>query len=162
MKPVFDEILGVFKDVKGLIHAPSYRAMEEMADVIGNSRIITHGSDNFQQKLEEFYARTDNAVFMSPICQQGVDFKNDRARFQVITRVPYLNAGDEFISMKMAKDFAWYNYQSLIIFGQQIGRINRGPEDWGHTILMDERFNKYIARNSKILPKWLKDAIIFR
>ena len=110
-------------------------------------------------RLQEFYASAGNQVYVSPTCQEGVDFKNDRARFQVILRIPYMNAGDEFIAMKLKTDFAWYNYQALITFGQQTGRINRSEKDFGVTILMDSRFPKFIGKNKSRLPKWFRDSI---
>jgi Rad3-related DNA helicase len=120
---------------------------------------MTHSPDDSQQRLTEFYAMTGNQVYVSPTCQEGVDFKFDRARFQIITRIPYMNAGDEFIKMKMNKDFSWYNYQAMITFGQQTGRINRSEKDFGVTILMDERFPKFIRKNKAKFPKWMLDSI---
>ncbi len=152
-------VLGIFKDVKGLIHVPSYRAGFDIMTVMREPRLMSHDPQDAAQRLREFYGRNDNSVYVSPTCQEGVDFKEDRARFQVILRIPYMNAGDEFIKMKMGKDFAWYNYQALITFGQQTGRINRSEKDFGITILMDERFPKFIARNRRWLPKWLTDGI---
>lgn len=152
-------ILAVFKDVKGLIHVPSYRAAVDIVSAMGDSRLVTHIPEDTQQRLNEFYARTDNAVFVSPVCAEGVDFKFDRARFQVILRIPYMNAGDNFVAMKLKSDFSWYNYQALITFGQQTGRVNRSEKDFGVTILMDSRFPDFIRKNSKKLPKWLLDSI---
>lgn len=152
-----------FPDVKGLIHAPSYDAAFELTRnlvMAGNDRIVSHTKDDFQTRLKEFYDSKGNDVFISPVCQQGVDFKGDRARFQIILRVPYGNAGDEFMSYKVSNDFPWYNYQALVVFGQQIGRVNRSENDFGVTILLDERFPKFIKKNRNKLPKWVMDAII--
>lgn len=156
------KIMNVFKDVKGLIHAPSYDAAEEIASWLPAERVMVHNRHDFQQKLEEFYASDKPLVFISPVCQQGVDFKGDRARFQIITRIPYLNTSDKFVEHKVQNDFLWYNYKALVVFGQQIGRVNRSEDDYGATFLLDERFNRFISRNSSKLPKWLRDAIIYK
>lgn len=157
------KIMDVYHDRKGLIHAPSYSSARYLESLLNSERIITHTPQNFMTTLSRFCKdTTSNDVLLSPTCQQGVDFKDDIARFQIIIRVPYLSTEDEFISYMMKKDFSWYNYQSLIIFGQQIGRVVRGPKDWGHTYLLDSRFKRYLQRNSKILPGWLKDAIQFK
>jgi len=113
-------------------------------------------------KLEEFYKASGNRVFLSPNCSQGVDFKQDRARFQIILRVPYLNTQDPFLAYKVANDFPWYNHQALVTFGQQIGRVNRSEDDFGVTILVDDRFPKFIKKNSLYLPKWVKDSIRYK
>lgn len=153
-------LLEKFHDVKGLIHVPSYMAGTELQNAMKNKRLVSHGQMDFQKSIEHFYKSKGNKVFISPICQQGVDFKEDRARFQLILRIPYLNTGDAFIERKVKTDFPWYNYHALVVFGQQIGRINRSETDFGVTILMDDRFPDFIRRNNNVLPKWLTRAII--
>lgn len=157
-------LLEIFSDVKGLIHTPSYHASRTLFNALKDTnRIITHEKDNFQEVLRDFFEdESGTDVLLSPICQQGVDFKYARARFQIILRVPYLNTSDPFVEHKVKNDFPWYNYQAMVIFGQQTGRINRAEDDFGATILMDERFTKFLSKNSGTLPKWLKDAIIYR
>lgn len=154
-------VMGVFKDDKGLIHAPSYLAGLTLYNALKDTgRVIKHDKDNFQQTLFDFYESDEPLILISPTCQQGVDMKGDRSRFQIILRVPYPSTTDKLMAKKVKEDFPYYNYQALITFGQQIGRINRSEDDFGATILMDSRFNQFIARNKGVLPKWLLDAII--
>lgn len=155
-------ILEIFKNDKGLIHAPSYSAAARIVAALDSPRVHSHEPQDFQHNLGEFFSSKGNGVFVSPVCQQGVDFKEDRARFQIIVRVPYANAGSAFVSDKMKKDFSWYNYQALIVFGQQVGRVNRSPDDFGATFLLDDRFPGFIQKNKSLLPKWLTDAIIVK
>lgn len=156
------KILDKIPNEKGLIHAPSYIAAEMLTAVLkakGYSRVVTHNRDTAQDALLAFYASEQPLVLISPTCQQGVDFNNDRARFQVILRVPYLNAGDKFINAMMKEDFSWYNLQALRIFGQQLGRINRHEKDYGVTILVDSRFDRFIQSNKRYLPDDVLSAI---
>ncbi len=154
-------IMNTHIGVKGLLHAPSYTVAHALCERLGE-RMVTHDQDNFQEKLAEFYASDKPLVFVSPICQQGVDFKYDRARFQMIVRVPYLNTSDPFVERMMKKNYSWYNYQALVIFGQMTGRVNRAPDDYGITYLLDSRFPKFIRSNAQLLPKWLLGAIEFK
>ena len=157
------KILSVYKDKKGLIHAPSYSAAQAISAALQDDRIITHSSSDFLDKLDYFCGKTDgNEVLISPTCQQGVDFKGGIARFQLVLRVPYLNTTDDFIDHMRETNFPWYNYQSLIIFGQQIGRVVRSVDDWGHTYLLDSRFLPYLKRNRSTLQNWLNQAIQYR
>lgn len=156
-------IMEIFKDAKGLIHSPSYASSLTLeAALRDTSRVISHTSSNFANTLQAFYDSEEPSVLLSPICQQGVDFKYDRATFQIIIRVPYLNTSDTFVSYQVKNDFPWYNHQALVTFGQQIGRVNRAPDDYGVTFLMDERFDKFISKNKSILPKWLLDGIVYK
>lgn len=153
-------IMSKFPDAKGLIHAPSYSSGRDIATALRSDRIVNHTADDFQERLNEFFESPRPDVFLSPVCQQGTDFKGDRARFQIIVRVPYLSTGDKFINEKMSADFSWYNYQALVIFGQQTGRVNRSDNDYGATFLLDSRFNRFVSSNGSKLPKWMKDAFI--
>lgn len=159
---IIKKIMDTFHDVKGLIHAPSYAAMGQIAAALKDDRIMTHQSENFVQRLNEFYSDPSARVFVSPVCQQGVDFKGDRGRFQIVLRVPYASTQDKFVSEKVEADFPWYNYQALVVFGQQLGRVNRSESDFGVTFLLDSRFNKFVSRNASKLPKWQKDAFIWK
>jgi Rad3-related DNA helicase len=159
---VIKEIMEIFKGAKGLIHAPSYAASMQIENALNDARIMSHIPADFLTKLEDFYATLEPRVFISPTCQQGVDFKGDRARFQIVIRVPYPSTSSAFVSNKVKEDFPWYNYQALVVFGQQIGRVNRSEDDYGATFLVDQRFNTFISRNAKILPTWVKEAIVWR
>jgi Rad3-related DNA helicase len=159
------KILDTFGDVKGLIHTPSYWASHQIYNALSRKvggRLIEHDKDNFHESLAKHYSIPNSSVFVSPICQQGVDFKGDRARFQVILRVPYPNVSDPFTMYMMRNNYQWYNYQALVVFGQQIGRIVRSEEDWGTTILMDSRFEGFINKNRTLLPKWVMESVEIR
>jgi len=157
------KVMGVFGNEKGLIHAPSYHAALTLYNALKDThRVVMHGKEDFQQSLTNFYKSDKPLVFISPICQQGVDFKGDRSRFQIVLRVPYPSTSDKLMAKKVKEDFPYYNYQALITFGQQIGRINRSEDDFGVTVLMDSRFNQFIARNKGVLPKWLTEAVIYK
>lgn len=159
------KIMAIFDDAKGLIHAPSYEAAMQITIALntgGGGRAITHTPKDFQTTLENFYKDERPLVLVSPVCQQGVDFKEDRARFQIVTRIPYLNSSDEFIKHKVETDFMWYNFQALVVFGQQLGRVNRSEEDYGATFLLDSRFNRFILKNTSKIPKWVQNGMIWK
>jgi Rad3-related DNA helicase len=157
------KVLNIFDDAKGLIHTPSYQASLTIYNALKSTgRIIKHDKDDFHARLNEFYNSKEPKVLLSPICQQGVDFKYDRARFQIVLRVPYANTSDPFVEHLVKEDFPKYNHQALVVFGQQIGRVNRADDDYGVTVLMDERFGKFLSRNRNILPKWLMDGVIYK
>ena len=144
-------------DAKGLIHAPSYVKAAQIAEAIGG-RAVTHNSEDFIATLNGFYRTAGNPVFVSPICQQGVDFKDDRARFQIVTAVPYLNYGDKVVAKMAERNPAWYDLKTLIVFAQMLGRPVRSETDHGITYLMDSRFPGFINRTRQWIPRWLLDS----
>jgi Rad3-related DNA helicase len=159
---VIKSILMIFKDAKGLIHAPSYVTSEQIKNALNDPRVVNHTASDFLTKLDGFFKEKEPKVFISPVCQQGVDFKADRARFQIVVRVPYPSTNSKFYEDKVKNDFPWYNYQALVTFGQELGRVNRADDDYGATFLVDERFNKFISKNSKMLPTWVKEGMVWK
>lgn len=150
-------ILNRHSEDKGLIHAPSYVKAAQIAEAIGG-RAVTHSSEDFIATLNGFYRSRDNSVFVSPVCQQGVDFKNDRARFQICTTVPFLNVGDKVVAKMMERNPAWYDLKTLIVFAQMLGRPVRSETDYGITYLMDSRFPGFLNRTRQWIPRWLSDS----
>lgn len=142
---------------KGLIHAPSYVKAAQIAEAIGG-RAVTHSSEDFIPTLNGFFRSRGNSVFVSPICQQGTDFKDDRARFQIITTVPYLNVGDKVVAKMMQRNPAWYDLKTLVVFAQMLGRPVRSETDYGISYLMDSRFPGFINRTRQWIPRWLLDS----
>lgn len=162
MLEIIRKVGKIFHNVKGLIHAPSYAKAHQVAQALADPRFVTHEPGNFSTVLDIFFQSKDNHVLITPVCYQGTDFKDDRARFQLILTVPYASVGSKFVSDKLKKDFAWYNHQALVVFGQQLGRPVRGPNDYGATFCVDARFNKFIGRNSKQLPNYVKEAMVYK
>lgn len=159
---IVSDIMEKFPDVKGLIHTPSYYLNDDLIKHLRSgisNRVKTHGKSDFRTALESFYSSKEPLVFFSPICQEGVDFKDDRARFQVILRIPYPSMESKIVKALADENYAWYNRKALQAFGQQTGRINRSETDHGVTILVDDRFPAFINKNSSKLPKWFLDAI---
>lgn len=146
---------------RGLIHAPSYFVAHDLVKRLNNPRLVTHDKDNFLQKLHDFFENSEEgSVFVSPVCQQGVDFKDDRARFQLVLRLPYLNTGDVFVKAMLDRgDFRWYEYKALITFGQMLGRVVRSEEDYGTTVLLDWRFKKFLQKYRTVLPMDFFEAL---
>jgi Rad3-related DNA helicase len=157
-----ETIMNIFKDDRGIIHAPSYMAGEQLANALGSRRILTHNKGNFLSTLHGFFESETNQVLISPNISQGVDFKEDRARFQIVLRVPYMSTQSKFAEDMVQNSFQDYNYEALVVFGQQCGRVNRSEDDYGATFLMDSRFQKFIMKNKNLLPQWLLKGMIYK
>lgn len=155
------------QNVKGLIHTTSYKMSRDIMQVLENTpvgrRLLVHHEYNFMPKLKAFFHSQDqDDVFMSPSCHQGVDFKDDRARFQIIIRVPYPNRADTFCAYQYDHHLDWIHYQTLVTLGQQLGRINRHETDAGITFLLDSRFYYFLKQNKQFLPEYVNETILWK
>ena len=96
--------------------------------------------------LDRFMHSPDSGlVLISPSISEGVDFKGDIARAQIILKRPIPNIKDKYIECYMngnaelgiEKNFNYLRRLIYITLLQQYGRIMRSVDDWGYTIFFD-------------------------
>ena len=151
---------------KGIIHTNSYKVNRYIVDYLMTtshaSRIITH--DNSKDAREAAQAKhilsKEPTVLISPSMTEGLDLKEDLSRFQIICKVPY-PALTPYIQARMSRDPAWYQWQTALKLIQGTGRSVRSKTDRAHTYILDSDFARFIQMNSRRLPKYWLDAIIW-
>ena len=101
-------------------------------------------------------------TLITPSMSEGVDFKYDLARIQIILKRPTPNMGDPYIKAKihgslfagLKPDKSYFDSFVYTTLVQQYGRIIRAKDDWGYTIIMDqsivEPISKLLMRHNKI------------
>lgn len=112
------------------------------------------------------YTSAKGMVYVSPSLVEGVDFKNDKARAQIVLKaaIPYF--GDGYVN---AKTVGNYNlgikkvpgYMDSIVLTKLIqayGRVVRSKDDWGYTFIIDQKLKETIIKNSN--PKIVKSRNI--
>ena len=155
--PIIDKIISSHPNMKGIIHTSNY----EDADYIYRhskyiKRIMVHTPKDRNLIIKRFMKSKDG-ILCSPSCYEGLDLKDDLARFQIIFKIPWGNLGDKLVKRRMAKDKDWYVNTTAIQFCQAVGRAIRSKNDWANTFVLDQTFNR--LKNSKFLTDYIKEAI---
>lgn len=150
-----DEVIGS-RPGRGIIHTRSYRYAEELeARSKYADRLITHDRGRIGDALHEFKSRPD-AVLVTPVVEEGFDFKGELARWQIILKVSVIDSRDPLVKARLAAD-PKYRYvlvsQSIM---QMAGRIVRDIDDWGETLIFDDHW--MYLRNDAPWPKWFRDS----
>ncbi len=154
------------EDVNVLVHTNSFKISKLLAEnaKIGKNRFRFHAPGNvpFYTNIhcgnipaygkEEFLSMAQNSpnsghVYVSPSITEGVDFKNQLARAQIILKHPMSNWGDPRIQALMGRtglegivrDNDVYDRLTYTTLLQQYGRVMRSEEDWGITVIMDQK-----------------------
>lgn len=152
-------VLSRYPNVKGLIHCNSYRAAAELEDALKDDRIVTHCPEDFVSKLQGFYDTDEPKVFLSPTIAEGYSFDDSLARLQIILTPKYDPASDAYVKWLLdAGNWKAYRYEALKVFGQQLGRIVRSREDFGHTYLIGNGFNSLLKNTIRSVPMWLRES----
>lgn len=165
MVQVLDSIIEEHPDEKGVIHAISYATAEYIRKHSRNAeRIVTH--ENGAGRMDSLKEHTNEGrptILLSPSFTRGLDLPGDLATWQVICRLPWLSLGDKQTMKKRWSGKAgdeWYKMECVRNIVQASGRIVRSAEDYGETVILDARWERFYSENKDSFPKWFREAVV--
>lgn len=146
---------------RGIIHGHSERLCRLIRDNVRDPRIIH--LDMFANRdktamLRAHETRPDSVLLASGF-HEGVDLKDDLARFQMIAKVPWPGTEDKFVKARMAIDGSYLSYQAALKLCQSYGRACRHDKDTATTYVLDSGFDGFLSRCAWLLPKWFVGAV---
>lgn len=145
---------------KGVIHTHTYSIMREISRGIQNPRIVfNEGSFSRDEIFDRFKNSKEPLVLITPSAYEGVDFKGDMCRWQVLCKVPYPDLGDLQVKKRMEQDREWYTWLTALRIVQTYGRGMRTPDDFCRTYILDSNFKDFYIRNRKFFPEWFQDIV---
>jgi ATP-dependent DNA helicase DinG len=157
-----DEIMDRHSGEKGVIHTTSYTQTNYIIQhVSGRNRarlVTTEGSRDRSQLLRD-HGATAASVLISPSLHQGVDLKDDLARFAVIMKVPYPDLSDKRTQVKMQRDRGWYDWQTALRLVQTYGRGVRSETDRCETYVLDAQFSGFVRAHRDLFPPYFLEAL---
>lgn len=136
-----DDLLAARQDRRSLIHPVSYTLGETARSWSRfKDQIITHKSGGLPEAMERFINTPPPATLDSPVIKEGYDFKDDRARFQIILKITRLDSRDPLTKARKATNKRYELIELVFTILQMYGRIVRSSSDWGETIILDTFF----------------------
>jgi ATP-dependent DNA helicase DinG len=146
---------------KGVIHTHTRKINQYLVTHLRqfDSRIVTyHDSRDRDRALEAHCASSRPTVLLTPGMAEGLDLKDDLSRFQIICKVPY-PVLDHYTEARIELDPGWYQWRTALTIVQATGRSVRSKEDYAVTYVTDKGFERFVAKNKHLLPRWWLDAI---
>lgn len=138
-----EEIIEKHGEDKGIIHCNSYDIASYLYENIHKYkyRLILQNRDGREDSLKEFMA-SKNKIFISINMIEGLDLKNDLARYQILAKVPYPFIGDKRVYERLyeRQEEDWFNLQAVEAICQSFGRAVRTDTDWATFYILDESF----------------------
>ena len=157
--PYIKKLLDKYKNKKGIIHTNSFELSNWIQKSIKDTRLIFHDSSNKDEMLRMHFESDEPTVIVSPSMGTGVSFDNDKARFQIIAKVPYPSLGSQKNKMRQNNNPDWYSWKTVCGLIQMTGRSVRSDVDYADTIIIDGGFGDVIKHSSHFLPDWVQEAI---
>lgn len=145
---------------KGIIHCASYKILEELQKTFGRDPrfIWAKRNDDADALIAKHKASKLPTVLVSPAMMQGVDLKDDLARFQIIFKVPYPIL-DDFAQLLKVKVPYFYEDATILNLTQEYGRIVRNEKDHGTTYIVDGAFKNLYENNKDRFPNYFREAL---
>lgn len=145
-------------DSKGVIHTFTYKIANRLKEVFSdNPRFIFHDSNTTNKAIFRFKTtKRKNAILVSPVVFEGVDFLYDEARWQAICKDPFPNIGDKQISAREDVDFGWIFRQRCLVLSQMYGRTNRAVDDKSVTYLLDSNIESLLGPSTLVTDYFLE------
>ena len=158
------EICQMHAEDSGIIHVGNFKIADWVVRTLQN--LGTHNvwhhlpgsGDNRNDIIDAFQKDPKPAILVSPSITEGLDLKDDLARFAIFVKIPFGFLGDQWIKQRMNMSQEWYQRRTLIDVVQGSGRVVRGAEDWGNTYILDESWGFLFKKAGKFIPQWWKDG----
>jgi Rad3-related DNA helicase len=157
------KILEDHKEESGIIHTSSFAVSEWLIkELAGVSHNLYHhnpnSGDDRNAVIKAFCNSPKPGILISPSITEGLDLKDDIARFAIFAKVPFPYLGDQWIKRRMEMSGSWYARQTLIDIIQGGGRVVRTPTDHGVVYILDGSFGFLYSQNFHMIPRWWKEA----
>ena len=154
---------------KGIIHTGSYEFMNKFkrfaqdTDPILRERILCQTKGTFEEKdrLIKLHMSTDEpTILVGPGFLEGIDLKDDLARFNIIMKMPYMSLADLLIKRKAEEFPEWYDLQTALSLIQAIGRSVRSPTDWSVIYILDLMWKFFYGKHKdRLFPYYIQEAV---
>jgi Rad3-related DNA helicase len=131
---------------------------------VNNSRLITHNSKDRQEVIDEFVGSNEPLVLISPSIERGLSLEEDKCRFIIIAKCPYLSLGDKVTAARLYSSKIgqiWYGSNAALTVIQMSGRAVRSNTDQADTYLLDMKIKELILKNPSWFPEWWLDSLNF-
>jgi Rad3-related DNA helicase len=157
--PIINRILKKYPDQKGIIHTNSFELASWISRDVKDPRLVHHDSSNKDEVLQKHFKTDKPSVLVSPSMDTGVSFDDDKARFQVIAKIPYPSLASQKNKLRQKMNPDWYTWKTISGLIQMSGRAVRSSEDFADTIIIDGSFSDILKYSGDFFPQWFQEAI---
>lgn len=155
-----DSILEAHKNDKGIVHCGNYKFFDQLKSLYkSNKRFIWVDQEKNKEEMFDLHKNAKKpTILVSPAMLEGVDLKDDLARFGVLLKVPY-PALDEY-NKRMGNIFPqWYENLTMTSIVQSYGRQVRNENDHASFYILDGAFNILLNRHKNLIPTYFAEAL---
>jgi Rad3-related DNA helicase len=155
-------ILDRYPDRKGIIQTHNEKTAKYLRSVLKDERLTFNKDFSSPQEMLEVHRKKPGSFIVASGLREGLDLSGDLSKVQVFCKVPYPSLGDKRVKRKMDIDKSWYGYMTTLMFVQALGRSVRSKSEKAITYLLDSDFKRFYGMNKRFIPKYIREAIVWR
>ena len=156
------DILEDHKDEKGVIHVSSndqaWYIVNELKGLCHRYLKVAYGP-NREQHIQDFEDDAGNMVLVGAGIKDGVDFKGDKCRFQILFKMPFPSLAGAQVNIRKRYDPTWYIYQTVMPLMQAYGRGIRDVDDYCVTYVLDSDFDSLLGNYGFLFNEYFLEAV---
>lgn len=152
------EILEKHSDEKGVIHTSSNEQAFWLIENLKGYPLTFVGGENRNQILKDFSKSKKREILIGASIKDGVDFKGDLCRFQIVFKIPYPQLNEQ-VKYRRDLDPKWFFYQTVMALMQAYGRGIRDVDDWCVMYIIDSSFKQLFDYNRGFFNEYFIEAV---
>ena len=153
------EIINKHKSEKGVIHTSSNQQAWFIKKALDSNLVWVAQGATREDTIRRFEASTRPVILVGAGIKDGVDFKHDKCRYQIIFKIPYPSLAGKQVNIRTHYDESWYNYQTIMPLMQAYGRGIRDMDDYCTCYILDNDFEKLLRKYRYLFNEYFLEAI---
>ncbi|MCR5026704.1 MAG: ATP-dependent DNA helicase [Methanobrevibacter sp.] len=143
----------------GVIHTSSNEQAFWIMDNLKGYNFYFVGGETRNEVLNEFSRNgEEKSILIGASIKDGVDFKGDLCRFQILFKVPFPQLNEQ-VKYRKSLDEKWYYYQAVMAIMQAYGRGIRDKDDYCSMYILDSDFSKLFSLNKSFFNEYFSEAV---
>ena len=156
-----EELLDKHSTEKGVIHVSSnQQAWWLKQELSCNHKILIASGKDRAKFIEQFEKSRKPAILIGAGIKDGVDFKGDKCRFQILYKMPFPSLAGKQVNIRKRYDLSWYMYQTIMPLMQAYGRGIRDMDDYCTTYVLDADFETLLSNYKYLFNEYFLEAIV--
>ena len=153
------EIIKKHKHEKGVIHTSSNQQAWFIKKMLNTKNAWVAQGPTREDTIRRFEAAHKPVILIGAGLKDGVDFKGDKCRYQIMFKMPYPSLAGKQVNIRMHYDQSWYAYQTIMPLMQAYGRGIRDMEDYCIMYVLDSDFEKLLLQHKYLFNEYFLEAI---
>ena len=153
------EIISKHQGQKGVIHTSSNQQAWFIKKALNSNLVWVAYGKTREDTIRRFEHTNKPVTLIGAGLKDGVDFKHDKCRYQIIFKIPYPSLAGKQVNIRMHYDESWYNYQTIMPLMQAYGRGIRDSTDYCTCYILDNDFEKLLRKFRYLFNEYFLEAI---